>query len=132
MAFAVGREAILYKNGVAIAGIRATSVKFSAEPIDWSSRDSGAAVVYSDKSASAQCTIEVEGITFDAVLRSIWDSSETSKLLTDMTYKYVNGQSSADTITCNFFMNSYEEAAPHDGEATYTGTFTTSGPWTVG
>lgn len=131
MAKAVGRQAILAKAGTPIGGVKVVNVKFSAEPIDVTDYDSNGIIELLAAHSTTQCTLSVEGIAKDVVLRSLWNSPTTSKLLTDVTFKYADALAAADTLGGNFFLTSYEEGSPFDTEVTYKAEFVSSGAWTV-
>ena len=131
MAKAVGRLAVLAKGGTPIGGVKVTTIKFAAEPIDVTDYDSLGIVELLAQSASTQCTLSVEGMSKDVVLRALWNTPTTSKLLTDITMKYADALAAADTIGGNFFLTSYEEGNPHDDAVTFKAEFQSSGPWTV-
>ena len=131
MAKAVGRLAVLAKGGTPIGGVKVTSIKFTADPIDVTDYDSLGIVELLATHATTQCTLSVEGIAKDVVLRTLWNSPSTSKMLTDLTIKYADALAAADTIGGNFFMSSYEEGNPTDDAVTFKAEFQSSGAWTV-
>lgn len=131
MAKSVGRNAILAKGGTPIGGVQVTTIKFSAEPIDVTDYDSLGIVELLAQHSSTQCMLSVEGLAKDVVLRALWNSPTTSKLLTDITIKYADALAAADTIGGNFFLSSYEEGNPHDDAVTFKAEFQSSGAWTV-
>jgi predicted secreted protein len=131
MAKAVGRLAVLAKGGTALGGVKMTSVKFSADPIDVTDYDSAGVVELLANFAKTQVTLSVEGIAKDVLLRALWNSPTTSKLLTDITFKYADALAAADTIAGNFFLTSYEEGNPLDDAVTFKAEFQSSGSWTV-
>lgn len=131
MAKAVGRLAVLAKGGTPIGGVKVTLIKFTADPIDVTDYDSLGVVELLATHATTQCTLSVEGWAKDVVLRTLWNSPSTSKLLTDITIKYADALAAADTIGGNFFMSSYEEGNPMDDAVTFKAEFQSSGAWTV-
>ena len=132
MAKAAGRLAVLSKNAVAIGGVRVTTITIANEPIDVTDRDSAGIVELLSVAATKQITISVEGVYEDPVLRDIAFSASGSPLLTDLTFKFSDGLVSADTITGNFFLTSYEEGNPHDDATEFSAEFVSSGTWTLG
>lgn len=132
MAKAAGRDAVLSKNNVPIAGVRVTTLKVANEPIDVTDRDSAGVVEVLAKASTKQITISVEGVYEDAVLRAIALDAAGSPLLTDLTFKFADALTAADTVSGNFFMTSYEEGNPHDKEVTFSAEFVSSGAWTLG
>lgn len=131
MAKAAGRLAVLSKNAVAIGGVKVTGIKWGAEFIDVTDRDSNGIIEYLSTVATQQITLSVEGVYKDPVLRDIALTPATSKLLTDLTFKFADALAAADTIAGNFVMTSYEESNPDDDAATFTAEFQSSGTWTL-
>ena len=130
MAKSAGRFAILYKNAVPIAGVRVSTIKGSADPIDITDKDSLGLTEYLSSVATQQITLSVEGVYSTPILRDIFFDTAASKLLTDVTFRFADALAAKDTIGGNFFFGSYEEANPHDAETTYTAEFMSSGAWT--
>ena len=131
MAKAPGRLAVLSKNGVAIGGCRTTTIKFAAESIDVTDKDSNGIMTVLAAAATQQITLSIEGVYTDPVLRDIALDAAISKLLTDITMKHSDALAAKDTISGNFFMTDYEESNPHDGATDFSATFSSSGPWTI-
>ena len=131
MAKAPGRLAVLSKAATPIGGVRVTTIKFSAEPIDVTDMDSAGVMEYLTVAKNQSIELTVEGIAEDVVLRAIWNTPATSKLLTDLTFKFSDALVAADTVGGNFFMTSYEEGNPYDDATTFKASFASSGTWTV-
>lgn len=132
MAKAAGRLAVLSKNSVPIGGVRVTKIKYAGTSIDVTDRDSSGIIELLSVVATQQITLEVEGVAEDPVLRDIAFTPATSKMLTDLTFKFADALTAADTISGNFFFSDYEESNPHDGAAEFTASFQSSGTWTLG
>lgn len=130
MAKVAGRFHVLSKGGVSIGGIKVTTIKFGAESIDVTDKDSNGILEVLGAAASQSITISVEGVYKDPVLRDIAFDPLASKLLTDLTFKFADALAAKDTIGGSFFMGSYEEGNPDDGPASYSAEFTSSGAWT--
>lgn len=131
MAKAAGRLAVLSKGGTPIGGVKVTGIKWGAEFMDVTDRDSAGIIEYLSAVATQQITISVEGIYEDPVLRNIALTTGTSKLLTDLTFVFADALTAADTIAGNFVMTSYEESNPDDNATTFTAEFQSSGAWTL-
>ena len=131
MAKTAGRNAVIYKNAVAIGGVRVTSIKIDNSPIDVTDKDSSGIVELLAVAATRQITLSVAGVYEDPVLRDIAFSPSTNPLLTDVTFKFADALAAADTITGSFFLTSYEEGNPHDDAATFSAEFVSSGAWTL-
>ena len=131
MAKAAGRLAVLSKNSVAIGGVKVSGIKWTGEFMDVTDKDSNGIIEYLSTLATQQITISVEGIYKDPILRDITVNPATSKLLTDLTFKFADALTAADTIAGNFVIANYEESNPDDGPATFTCEFHSSGAWTL-
>jgi len=132
MAKAAGRLAVLSKNNVAIGGVRVTTISWSGETIDVTDADSDGVVELLGELASEQITLSVEGVTKDVVLRAAALAAGTSRKLTDITFKFADALSAADTISGDFVITSYEEGNPHDDASTFSAEFQSSGAWSIG
>jgi predicted secreted protein len=132
MAKAAGRLALLSKNSVALAGVKVVTIKWAAESIDVTDRDSSGIIELLGTVKTQQVTIDVEGVYKDPTLRDIAFDPAVSKLLTDLTFKFSDALTAKDTITGNFFFSSYEEGNPSDDATTFSASFTSSGAWVLG
>ncbi len=130
MAKNAGRLAVLSKTATPIAGVRVSTIKWAAESIDVTDKDSAGIIELLAAVASQQITLTCDGVYSSPVLRDIAFDTAASKLLTDLTFKFGDGLVAKDTISGNFFFGSYEEANPHDAESTFTCEFMSSGAWT--
>lgn len=121
----VGRDAVLNKNSVALAGIRVTTLTYAGETVDITDRGDAGLRVLSDDMGVESVDFSVEGVWKDATIRAIAMGSG-SKKLTDVTLDFVDGAEwSGDVV-----LSGYTEGMPHNGEATWTMTLMSSGPWT--
>ena len=102
MAKAPGRLAVLSKNATAIGGVRVTTISWAGEAIDVTDKDSAGIIELLSVLSTEQITLSVEGVAKDAVLRDIALTPATSKMLTDLSFKFADGLTAADTITGNF------------------------------
>ncbi len=132
MAKAAGRLAVLSKNSTPIGGVRVTKVKWQGESIDVTDKDSNGITELLSTLASESITLSVEGVYEDPILRDIAFTTGTSKMLTDLSFKFSDGLTAADTITGNFLMTDYEESNSYDNATDFTCNFTSSGAWTLG
>lgn len=130
MAKNAGRLAVVSKNAVPIAGVRVSTIKWGAEAIDITDKDSAGITEVLAAVATQQITLSVEGVYSSPTLRDIAFDTAASKLLTDLTFKFGDALAAKDTIAGNFFFASYEEGNPHDAESTFSAEFTSSGAWT--
>lgn len=130
MAKNAGRLAVVSKNAVPIAGVRVSTIKWAAESIDVTDKDSAGIIELLAAVSSQQITLSCEGVYSSPILRDIAFDVTAAKLLTDITFKFGDALAAKDTIAGNFFFGSYEEANPHDKESTFTCEFMSSGAWT--
>ena len=130
MAKNAGRLAVVSKAGTPIAGVRVSTIKWGAESIDVTDKDSSGITEQLAAVASQQIKLSVEGVYSSPVLRDIAFDTAASKLLTDVTFRFGDALAAKDTIAGNFFMTSYEESNPHDAESTFSCEFVSSGAWT--
>ena len=128
---AAGRLAEVRRGATLIGGVRVSTIAFAAEPIDVTDRDSNGIVELLSANSTQQLTLTVEGIYTDVTLRTIALTTGTSKLITDLTFRFADALAAADILGGNFFMTAYEEGNPHDDAATFSATFVSSGPWTL-
>lgn len=131
MAKAAGRLAVLSKNAIAIGGVRVTTISIANESIDVTDKDSAGIIELLAVAATKQITLSVEGIYKDPVLRDIAFAASGSPLITDLTFKFADGLTTADQLAGSFFMTSYEEGNPHDDAVDFSAEFVSSGTWTL-
>lgn len=132
MAKAPGRLAVMSKGATPLAGVKVSKISWAGESIDVTDKDSDGVLTVLAALKSQSVTLEVSGIYTSPVLRDIALTIAQSKLLTDLTFKFSDGLTAADTITGNFFFNSYEEDNPDDEATTFSASFTSSGAWALG
>lgn len=131
MAKAAGRKAVVSKNAVAIGGVRVSNIQVDYTPIDVTDNDSlGLQELLADYSMGV-LTFDVEGVYKDPVLRTIAMTPATSKLITDLTFKFSDALTDADTIGGDFFMLNYKEGNDYKEATTFSASFTSSGTWTI-
>jgi predicted secreted protein len=130
MAKNAGRLAVLSKNAVPIAGVKVSTIKWGAEAIDVTDKDSSGIIEVLAAVATQQITLIVEGVYSSPTLRDIAFDTAASKLLTDLTFKFGDALAAKDTIAGNFFFSSYEEGNPDDDKTSFSAEFTSSGAWT--
>lgn len=131
MAKAPGRLAVVSRGATPIASVRVSTISVQNEPIDVTDRDNSGIVELLSVSATRQITLSVEGLANSPVLRDVAFGTG-SMLLTDITFRFADALTAADTITGNFFLTNYEESNPHDDAAEFSCEFVSSGAWTLG
>ncbi len=125
MAANIGRELLIKRGSVVIAGVRSKSASVNGEAVDITSDDDSGFRTLLSVVGTKSMDLSVEGVTKDATLRAAMLSG-TSLLLTDVSLEYPNG----DTITGDFFLSSLEESAPYNEAATFSASLQSSGEFT--
>jgi len=128
---APGRLAVVSRGATPLASVRVSTISVANEPIDVTDRDSSGIVELLAAAATRQVTLSVEGLANSPVLRDV-AFGPGSQLLTDITFRFADALTAADTITGDFFLTSYEETNPHDDAAEFSCEFVSSGAWTLG
>ena len=127
MAAQSGRDMLVLKDGVAIAGCRETSITFQGEPVDITNKGSNGYRTLASFSGVESFDITNSGVWEDDVMRGIaFSGPGNSKLLTDITLQWGDGA----TMACDFYLSGYTSGGNHDAEETQETTLQSSGPWT--
>lgn len=132
MAGAVGRELLVSKNNVVIAGLRTATLSWSGESIDITSGEDNGKRLLLAVSGQEQIDLSVEGIMKADVFRNLVLGS-SSKMLTDIEIEWpiVTAPNTIEaTLSGNFRISSYEEGAPYNDAITFSATLESSGAWT--
>jgi predicted secreted protein len=124
MSARTGRSLLIKKNGTALAGIKTSSVSFSAEGVDITDKlDSGYRTM-GDFAGIISFEISGEGVAKGTVARDIFKAG-TGFLLTDVTIEW----DTTEAWECDVFLSAYEETAAHDGSVDFSITLQSSGAW---
>lgn len=126
MAATSGRDFVILKAGVAIAGLRENSVSFDGSPVDITSKSDSGFRTMASFAGVKSFDISASGVLTDDIFLDIVSTPATSQLLTDVSIEYANG----DVISGSIYIASCEFAGAHDGENTYTLSLQSSGAWT--
>ena len=129
MAKAAGRNTLLKKAGVTIAGVRVTGLSMDSTPIDVTDNDSVGLQTLLSESGMQALTITVAGVESDHVLRDIALDPSISQLLTDLSWTFANSPTSKDVLTGSFYMSNYKEDSDVKDAVQFSATFTSSGTW---
>ena len=129
MAKAAGRNTLLKKAGVTIAGVQVTGLSVDSTPIDVTDNDSGGLQVLLSESGMQALTISVSGVESDHILRDIALNPFVSQLLTDLSWKFADALAVNDVLTGSFYMSNYKEDSDVKGAVQFSATFTSSGAW---
>lgn len=125
---AAGRLAVVSRGATPIASVLVSTISVANEPIDVTDRDSNGIVTLLAAAATRQVTLSVEGYANDPTIRNVGFGTG-SQLLTDLSFRFADALTAADTITGDFFLTSYEETNPHDAASEFSCEFVSSGPW---
>jgi predicted secreted protein len=129
---AVGRELLLKKNGVVIAGLQNVTVDWNGEPVDVTSGENGGFRCFIENTGLQSIDLGGEGISKDNVIKNIALTPGDSKMLTDIEIEWpilVDTNSQPATLTCNFFLATHGEAAPQNEAITFSFSLQSSGEW---
>lgn len=127
MAAQSGRDFLVLKNSVAIAGLRETSVTANSEPVDITSKGDSGYRTLASFAGTESIDISASGVFDTDTLRDIsFAGTGTTKLLTDITLAWGDGA----TLSGDFYLASYVSAGAQNGEETYDVTLQSSGAWT--
>ena len=128
----VGREFLIKKNSVVLAGVRTKSFSFAGEPVDVTTDDDTGFRTLLAESGQEAIDISVEGLTKDVVIRGAALGSG-SLMLTDITLEFPKTGTqvtTGDTIAGNFFLSSLEESGTYNDAMTFSASLQSSGAWT--
>lgn len=126
MAANKGRDLLIKKGSATLAGIRTKTISAAGEPIDITSDDDNGFRTLLACPGNRSLDISFDGITKDAVLRSVVLTGGDDYLLEDITVEYPNG----DTISGSFFLTNVDETGAYNDAITFSGSLQSSGQWT--
>tara|TARA_R110000744_G_scaffold108999_1_gene206211 strand:- start:149 stop:562 length:414 start_codon:yes stop_codon:yes gene_type:complete len=132
MAAAASRDLIIKKNSIRWLGITSKGVSISKEAIDITSDEDDGFRTLLAEVGSKTLDISFSGVTKDTVIRTLINTNG-SQLYTDITVEFppVGAQSSGDTISGSFFLNSLSETGgDSNGTISFDGALQSSGEWT--
>ena len=121
-----GRDLLIRKAGVAIAGAQEDGVSLDGSPVDITSKDNSGFRTLASFAGVKALDLSVSGVWVNKVIRDLAVLESASHLLTDITIAFADGGS----IAGDFYLASYEETGAHDGAVTFTASFQSSGTWT--
>lgn len=117
-----GRAVRISRNGVSIVGAKADTIKINNEPLDITDKDdSGWRTLLADAGLRT-ISCEVKGVIKDNTLLADVIGTPSSTLIR----AGVVTVTGLFTLSGNFYLNSVEVGAEHDGVATFTGTLESS------
>ena len=126
----VGRDLLVEKNSLVIAGIRTATLDWSGESIDVTTGEDAGVRLLLEASAQEQLDMPIEGIMKSELLRDLTLGASEDRILTDITITWpiVNpANSTPATLSGNFRLSAYSEGAPYNEAMTFSGTLESSG-----
>lgn len=131
MAKGAGRNFLIKKNAVTVAGIRSLSVKVGREWIDITDNDSGIfRELLAGTEAQATLTIQGSGLSNETTLKAIgMTATAGTAFLTDITITDPTEASGADVLSGNFAVTEYEIKGEYQGAIEFSFTMESSGAW---
>ena len=133
MGAAVGRQLLVEKNSIVIAGLRTATVSWSGESIDITSGEDDGIRLLLDLSGQEQLDLSIEGIMKSEELRLLTLGATGSRMLTDITITWPIASppnTTPATLSGNFRLSAYEEGSPYNDAITFSGTLESSGEFT--
>lgn len=126
MAAAKGRELLVKNGSTVLAGVRTKGAAINNEPIDITSDDDlGYRTMLSD-AGTMSVDLSVEGVTKDAIFRTLAATGGTGLMLTGITLEYPDG----GILAGDFFLNSFEETGAYNEAMTFSASLQSSGAFT--
>jgi predicted secreted protein len=119
-----GRDLLILKNAVAIAGAQENGITIDNSPVDITSISDNGYRTLASFAGMRAIDISVSGVWSDNIVRAV--AVGASPLLTDITIEFADGAS----ISGNFYLANYEETGAHDGAVTFSSSLQSSGAWT--
>lgn len=119
-----GRDLLILKNAVAIAGAQENGISVDNSPVDITSIGDGGFRTLADFAGMRSLDISISGVWADKTMRD--QALGATLLLTDITVEFADG----GEISGDFYLANYEETGAHDGAVTFTATLQSSGEWT--
>jgi len=132
MVAAVGRQLLVEKNAVVIAGLRTATLSWSGESIDVTTGEDAGVRLLLELSGQEQLDISIEGIMKAEEFRDITIGAGSARILDDIeiTWPIANPVNTTPaTLTGDFRISSYEEGSPYNDAITFTGTLESTGPF---
>lgn len=124
MAASNGRDLAIKLDATLIAMVRTKSVSINREPIDVTTDDDAGWRALLAEPGERQVDLSVSGVAGDGTLRDL--SMEDPAVLSAMTIEWPNG----DSMTGDFFLNSYSESGEYNGSITFDASLQSSGAQT--
>lgn len=119
-----GRDLLILKNDVAIAGAQENGITIDNSPVDITSIGDDGFRTMADFAGTRALDISISGVWTDKVVRD--QAMGATLLLTDITIDFADG----GTLSGDFYLANYSENGSHNTAVTFTATLQSSGAWT--
>ena len=126
MAEYLGRNLVLKKNNVVLAGIRSKSVTVGVDNVDVTTDDDLGFRTLLAEAGQVNLDISFDGVETDGVVRDLILVGGTSQQYTDLTLTWPNG----DVLSGTFNLGGYEESGTYNDAVTFSSSLQSSGSWT--
>ena len=126
MAEYLGRNLVLKKNNVVLAGVRSKSMTVGIDNVDVTTDDDSGFRTQLAEAGQVNLDISFDGIETDSVVRDLVLSGGTSQQYTDLTLTWPNG----DVLSGTFNLGGYEESGTYNDAVTFSSSMQSSGQWT--
>lgn len=122
-----GRDFLIKKATVTIAGGKTTTMKVNGSPINVENQtDSGVQKLLDGVITGQSIELSFEGYEEGNVLRDLALGPAADRFLDDITLSFSDG----DALACDFFLSEYEETGEMEDGVTFTATFMSNGAHT--
>ena len=122
-----GRDFLIKKNNVTIAGGKTTTMKVNGSPINVETQtDGGVQTLLSGIITGKSIELSFEGYEDGNVLRDLVLGPDADRFLSDITLAFSDG----DTLASDFFLGEYEETGEMEEGVTFTTTLMSDGAHT--
>lgn len=119
-----GRNIVVKRNGVVVAGVRVKGISIAGSPIDVTTDDDDGVRKLLDAAGQVDISINVSGILVNDTLRD--EALAADDRVAPMVFEF-GGGSPSDGYTGDFFMEGYSEGGEHQGAGTFEATFQSAG-----
>jgi len=126
MAEYLGRNLVLKKNNVVLAGVRSKSMTVGIDNVDVTTDDDAGFRTQLAEAGQVNLDISFDGVETDGVVRDLVLVGGTSQQYTDLTLTWPNG----DVLSGTFNLGGYEESGTYNDAVTFSSSLQSSGEWT--
>tara|TARA_Y100000310_G_scaffold142034_1_gene141488 strand:- start:435 stop:827 length:393 start_codon:yes stop_codon:yes gene_type:complete len=122
----LGRNLLLKKNAVVIAGVRSKSMTVGVDNVDVTTDDENGYRTLLAEAGQVNLDISFDGVEKDGVLRGLMLTGGTSQQYTDFTLTWPSG----DVLSGTFNLGNYDESGTYNDAVTFSSSLQSSGAWT--